>query len=530
MASHSSDATASEVQRIKALLSRGLLTEADRRCGRLLAGSRHDPDILCLASEVALGLGKLEQSVQFLRTARAESREDVESLIDLGLRFIRLGYRSDALSIVSDVTRYEISRSELLDAIGSLLTHCGKPELAVSFFERAVKGAPADPGFRYNLAMSQRMVGSLVEAESNLDVAIGLRPDDAEAFLARSGLRIQTCEQNHVAELEAAVDRLRGKRASVPLRFALAKELEDLREDRRSFAVLKQACNAVRSSLRYDVTEDVAVLDALRRTHVRSKLLEGVVGARGAECVFIIGLPRSGTTLVERILGRHSEVYGAGELDLFPSVAIRAVRRLTGAPVPKREFVDRSLDVDPTELGHDYLTAARSRVGQASKFTDKLPSNYLYAGLILRALPGARVIALRRDPMDVCYAMYKTLFGAAYPFSYSLEDIARYYVAWDELMKHWADTLGDVMLTVDYEALISGQRRVTEQMLRHCGLEWEEGCLTPHEHVGAVMTASAAQVRRPVYASSVHQSRRFSNELEPIANHFRAHGISWATG
>jgi tetratricopeptide (TPR) repeat protein len=528
--SHPSDATASEVQRIQALLSRGLLPEADRRCGRLLAVSRDNPDILCLASEVALGLGKLEQGVQFLRTARAECREDVGTLINLGLRFIRLGYRSEALSIVSEVTRHEISRPELLDAIGSLLTHCDKPELALSFFERAVSGAPADPGFRYNLAMSQRMVGSLVEAESNLDVTISLRPDDGEAFLARSGLRIQTCEQNHVAELEAAVRRLHGKRASIPLQFALAKELEDLREDRRSFAALKHACDAVRSSLRYDVAEDVAVLEALRRMHVKSKLLEGVVGARGTECIFIIGLPRSGTTLVERILGRHSEVYGAGELDLFPAVAIRAVRRLTGTAVPKLEFVARSLEVDPAELGDDYLNAARSRVGQASKFTDKLPSNYLYAGLILRALPGARVLALRRDPMDVCYAMYKTLFGAAYPFTYSLEDIARYYVAWDELLKHWANTLGDVMLTVEYEALISDQRRVTEQMLRHCGLDWEDSCLTPHEHAGPVMTASAAQVRRPVYTSSVHHSRRFSDELEPIANYLRAHGISWAAG
>ena len=514
------------VQQVRTLLRHGSLTQARLTCDGLLAENPTDLSILWVASEVALRSGRFDQTIRYLQRARdACGRDHVGMLIQVGLRFTRLGCKGEALSVAEAACQYGTRRPALLDALGTLLTHCDEPGRALEFFQRAVTGSPDNPGYRYNLAMAERMVGSVDAAESNLDKVIEVRPDDGDAYLTRSSLRVQTADRNHIAQLEGALQRESSRLQSVPVRFALAKELEDLGDDRRSFAHLKEGCDIVRASLRYDVADDIAVLDALRRFHVQEKLVNVADGLASEECIFIIGLPRSGTTLVERIIGSHSEVYAAGELDTFPTTVIRAVALSVGRQVGKLDFVERALELNPAELGRDYLAATRPRTGRTRKFTDKLPYNFLYAGLIHRALPRARFVALRRHPMDVCYAMYKTLFAQSYPFTYSLSDIARYYVAWQELMNHWADMLGSALLTVDYQMLVEDQKAMTQRILRHCDLQWEEQCLMPHVSTKAVMTASSVQVRQPVYANSIGKWRRFAEELQPIASYLQRNGI-----
>ncbi len=380
--------------------------------------------------------------------------------------------------------------------------------------------------FRYNLAMAERMTGDLEAAEANLDIVIAARPDDAEAYSARSDLRKQTRERNHVAQLEAVHRRLKGRRAAFAVEFALAKELEDLGEYSSSFSHLHAACQSYRALLRYDVAEDVAVLEKLRTTHTATTMRNLGPGFDTQECIFIIGLPRSGTTLVERILASHSEVYAGGELQAFPKVVVNAVAQREGRSVKKLDFVESALQVDFKDLGCAYLDATRPQTGYTARFTDKLPLNYLYAGLIHVALPGSRFIVLKRHPMDSCFAMYKTLFADAYPFTYDLRDLSRYYVAWDRLMRHWESVIGDTWLSVSYEGLVADQEGVSRKIVSHCGLAWEERCLDFHNHSAAVATASAAQVRRPLYSESVGKWQRYADQLEPLARDLEANGIS----
>jgi tetratricopeptide (TPR) repeat protein len=452
---------------------------------------------------------------------------EVERLLQHGRELLRQGRQRDLFQVVLQLETLGPSSAPHLDALGTLLTRLEEPARALPYFQRAVSSAPDQIGYRYNLAMAQRMVGELQEAESNLDIVIRARPLDGEAHLARSGLRRQTAQRNHIAELSAAVRMLAGKRAWLPAAFALSKELEDLGEYRSSFAQLHAACQTYRAALRYEVVDDVAVLNKLRSTHTRDAL-DGVKSeSDNDECVFIVGLPRSGTTLVDRILGSHSSVYSAGELAAFPSTAIAAVAQLAQRRVKKLEFADLALTLDFGRLGAAYLEATRPRTGHTPKFTDKRPLNCLYAGLIHAALPRARFISLRRDPMDSCYAMYKTLFAAEYPFTYDLKDLAQYYLAWDRLMRHWEATLGESWLQIRYEELVRDPESVSRRMFAHCGLSWEPQCLDFYNRPAGVTTASAVQVRRAINSDSVGKWRHFAEELAPLARDFAQGGLEF---
>jgi tetratricopeptide (TPR) repeat protein len=464
--------------------------------------------------------------VDYLRQALTRAPHDATLLIEYAQCLVRLGHRQDALAIALRAQRAAPASPGLDDALGTLLTHLEEPLRALPHFQRAVEGAPKNIDFKYNLAMAQRMVGDLEAAEVNLDAVIAARPRDGQAYHARSDVRTQTPERNHVGQLENALLELAGQRASLPVAFALAKELEDLGEYARSFRHLHKACQSYRATLRYQVADDVAVLDKLRLAHSAAIIRNLRTEFDNQECVFVLGLPRSGTTLVERILGAHSQMYAAGELDAFPKVAIAAVAQRVLPPVKKLDFVEHALQIDFGQLGTEYLAATRPRTGHTARFTDKLPLNYLYAGLIHAALPKARFIALHRHPMDSCYAMYKTLFAAAYPFTYDLDDLCRYYVAWERLMRHWQSVIGDAWLPVSYEELVLDQEGVSRKIISHCGLPWEARCLEFHRERGAVTTASAVQVRRPAYSASIGRWRQYSQHLEAMAIYFEANGLS----
>jgi Sulfotransferase family len=242
--------------------------------------------------------------------------------------------------------------------------------------------------------------------------------------------------------------------------------------------------------------------------------------------IFIVGLPRSGTTLVDRILGSHSAVFSAGELNHFALCIVDAVRLKSGAArLPRRELVARSADLDFAAVGRDYLERAHGAAAPGVRFTDKMPLNYLYCGLIRRALPRAKIVHLTRQPLAACYAMYKTLFRDGYPFSYDLGEIGRYYIAYRRLMDHWQAVMPEGIHTVSYEALVADQVGETRKLLDFCDLDWQDSCMDFHRNSSPATTASAVQVRRPLYDTSVSQWRNYAAQLAQLDSQLRAAGI-----
>jgi tetratricopeptide (TPR) repeat protein len=455
---------------------------------------------------------------------------------------LALGRRGDACLAAAATLERATADAALLDALGSFFSFLGDQHRALEAFERAVAMAPDSPHFLFNRATVYRFLGRLAEAEADYDRVVALRPDDFEAYKNRADLRTQTRERNHVAELERLVARgFATWNGEVQIRHALAKEYEDLGRYAESFEQLEQGARTRREHLRYDVATDVATVDWIIEAFPRLPSVPPVPpvprapeappaarihGSRSPGVpIFIVGLPRSGTTLVDRILSSHSEVRSAGELSDFALALVARVRGENGqAPLPRRDLVARSAHIDFGALGREYLARARAVAGQGT-FTDKMPLNYLYCGIIRQALPDARIVHLRRHPLAAGYAMFKTLFKDGYPFSYDLGDIARYYVAYRRLMRHWDEVMPGVILHVDYEKLVADQVGETRRLLEFCGLEWQEACLDFQHNASATTTASAAQIRRPMYDSSVAQWRHYETQLKPLRDLLTAAGI-----
>jgi tetratricopeptide (TPR) repeat protein len=486
-------------------------------------------------TSAAEALGRIERAL-------AIEPDNARLMIQRGQCLLALARLPQACEAAAAAQRSASGDAVLLDAIGSLYSRANDQHRALAAYDQAVALAPGNPLFVFNRATVRRFLGQLAEAEADYDRVIALNPSDYEAYRNRSNLRPQTAHMNHIAELEALAARSKPDwRGEVQLHYALAKEYEDLADYQKSFQHLQHGARVRRQHLRYDVANDLATVDwiieafpgapdaslaAASSTDARS------TGACSDAPIFIVGLPRSGSTLVDRILGCHSQLHCAGELKHFALAIVDAVRAQSGnAQLSRRELVAGSANLDFAALGRDYLARARAAGAAGAdgapggRFTDKMPLNYLYCGLIARALPNARIVHVSRSPMAACYAIHKTLFEDGYPFSYELAELGQYYLGYRRLMAHWHATLPQAILALRYEDLVADQLGQTRRLLAFCGLEWQQACVQFHDNPAPTTTASAAQVRRPLYDSSVAQWRHYEQQLAPLSSQLSAAGI-----
>jgi tetratricopeptide (TPR) repeat protein len=402
---------------------------------------------------------------------------------------------------------------EVLQAgIAEAWSRYGRHTLAQAHFKRAAAKDPS-PRHLFNLAASLQASGDFETAEALLERVIAFKPTDYEAYGMRAGLRRQTVASNHVEELEALLASTSlTTQGDIHLCFALAKELEDLGEYSRAFQYLQRGARQRRARLGYRVEKDMDALARIQAIYTREFFARAKQGAAEAGPIFVTGLPRSGTTLVDRILSSHSQVESLGEIDDLA----QAITRLADPSAPG-SLIDRAAGLDFGRLGVEYVRAARGYGVKRERFIDKSPLNFLYLGLIHVAMPGASVLHLARHPMDACFGMYKTLFRMGYPFSYDLEDLARYYAAYQRLMNYWRTVLPEqAFLPLQYETLVENQEAKTRELLEFCGLPFEAGCLEFHRNASPVATASSVQVRRPMNRDAVQRWRKYENELEPL--------------
>ncbi len=499
--------------------------DTERLCGELLRSTPRDAHALFLLGVAAAERRQIPKALQALQQAVLLEPERADYLAQFARYLSAAKADKQAMQIARAAMQLDSSDPLVLDTLGCVFSRAGDHETALVNFRQATAIKPDHADFQFNLAASLKFTGELDAAEQAYEAAIAADPSNARAHWALANLRRQSDEVNHVARLQALLEDDGNVDDRLYLHYALAKEQEDLGDYASAFENWARANSSKRATLDYDVAQDEALFDAL--------IAKGEAGSTdragepSAEPIFVLGMPRTGTTLTERILSSHSQVYSAGELENFGLILKRATGSRS-ARILDEETIEKAAALDWSAIGKQYLDSTRPATGHTAHFIDKTPLNFLLIGFIHRALPNARIVCLRRHPLDTVLSNFRQLFAlhfSYYNYAYDLEDCARYYLLFDRLMRHWDEQLPGKVLRVDYEQLVAYQEAQSRRIVAHCGLDWEPECLAFEKNAAPVATASAVQVREGLYTRAVARWKRYEQQLEPARRILENAGI-----
>lgn len=522
-------------ERLQAILQKGFLAlnrnelkQAGEYCRQALAIK---PDLVqahFLVGLIAIEAKDRKTAFSAFGSVTKLQPKHVAAWAQLAKLFMSEGQVNRADAALEQATKEPSNDPMVHDLVGAVYTLMGEHDQALTWHKEAVKQNPGHVPFMVNLANSLIYHGETDSAETQLQQVLAAQPANPQAHWMLSTTRKAT-DDSHIKALQTLLasrqkDQATNFRGDAFLYYALGKELEDLQEWDQAFAAFESGAKARRKTVEYDEENEVLAFECLDSTYTEHWLKQQEVGNEGEQAIFIIGQPRTGTTLVERVITSHSQAKSAGELQQFGL----ALRRLSEYRDPRRlspELFEQAASLKPQEVGAMYMTTTQKMRGTAARFVDKLPTNYLYVPLILAALPKAKVIHLTRNPMDACFASYKQLFADAYLHSYDQQEMARHHARYRRLMSTWHQRFPGRIYDVSYEAFASDLEPNARALISHLDLEWEDQCLNFHQQTGAVSTASAVQVREPAHTRSIGRWKRYESGLQALQNTLRKEGI-----
>ena len=404
--------------------------------------------------------------------------------------------------------------------LGNVLGGLERYEEAISCYRRALAIHPANAETHYCLGNALVTLGQIDQGRQAFETAIALAPGRPEFYRSLGECKRFTADDPHLAAMETLAQNLDAlaEDQRIVLHFGLSKAYNDLNEHQKAFEHLHEANGRRRQQVDYDEAATLGlhrrVIEVFGPELIRSNATPGDPSTKP---IFILGMPRSGTTLIEQILASHPDVHGAGEiLALHHAVHGRA----DADDLSSKAFPEIFASLPPGQLrriGERYLSEVTTLAPEAKRIVDKALGNFVFAGLIHMALPNARIIHSRRDPIDTCVSCYSKLFASELLYTCDLAELGRYYRSYDILMQHWRMVLPqDAMLEVHYEELVSDFDFQARRIVRYCDLDWDDRCLAFHETQRPVRTASVTQVRQPIYQTSVGRWRPYEAMLQPL--------------
>lgn len=460
------------------------------------------------------------------------SRICVETQASKSVGFVSLrllAFAEDA-EIIRLVRSMDWSDGEVLQQAAVLAQHLwlvGQHELALEFLTHV--GARVRPNalLCYTRANVLRSLGRLDEATEHFEYALRLNPDDA--YVHRSLAYHQTSKPVgvRVPRIEAARQRhADGTPERAQLSYALFKELDAAGDTASAWNALQEGAALVRQKQPHDRVDEARGFDRLLRSHAQAMLSVVAVESEAPIPIFIVGMPRTGTTLLDRVLGNHPDVVSLGERNDFDAAFSEVSDHFYKGGLKESRW-DALQEVDLAQVGARYIERLMPMVGGRRFFIDKNPQNFFNVGLVLRALPQARVICVRRDPMDACFSNLKEVFeGGAYSYSYAFEDVAAHHAGFEALMKHWKASAPDAVHVLDYESLVRNGDEVLRGLLAFCGLAPHADMLDITANVSPVSTASSSQVRSPIHDRGIGAWKRYASQLEPLRRMLEAQGMT----
>ena len=536
MANTTDPALAGEIQELLrrgfAELSQGNTESAGKCCQQVLALQADLVPGHFLVGLVALEAQQRKTAFSAFQSVVTLDRDHAAAWAHLARLYMSEGQVNLADAALRETLRIKPDEPMVLDLIGTTLSLMGEHVTAGAFFARAVAGRPGHAPFMLNLANNLVYRGDTVGADAIFSAIVSQNADSPQAHwgLASSTRAI---DSSHIEQMETLQQRHReDPRARAFYLYAIGKEREDLQQWEQAFEAFSAGAAARRATVEFDEEAEIAMFDFLETHYTRDWFERAAGGNPDPSPIFVLGQPRTGTTLVERIITSHSQVKSAGELQQFGL----ALRRLSNYRNPRRfsaELFAAAQELDPGRIAGLYLqTTSKMRAG-SPRYVDKLPQNFLMIPLILKALPNARIVHLVRDPMDACFASFKQLFADAYLHSYEQREMARHHARYLRLMQVWRERFPGRFYDISYEATVARLEPNARALLDYLELPWEPACLSFHEQGGAVSTASAVQVREPAHTRSIGRWRRYESQLQPMLRALEAAGVEvqpWSQG
>lgn len=458
-----------------------------------------------------------------IRTTALEGTT-MRSTLSEGVELLKVGRLREAADCFSQLLSSDPKDARPWHFLGLVAGREHDYKRAAALMETSLKLDGSSPDCHHNLGSTCRVLGRFEEAEQHYATALRLKPDYAEAYFNLSQARKFSADDPEPAAVVRQLERTGlSSEEFCFLHFAAGKMQDDLGNYDLAFGHYRQGNDA--RQIDFDSEAHSAHVQRLMEIFDH-ELVGSTAGRPRVELpVFVVGMPRSGTTLVEQILASHPEVFGGGELPDIRSIC-GTLPEHTADRFPYPECVPQLSDSIATGFGRSYLTRLRTLDADAARIVNKTPGNYEHLGMIAMMLPGARVIHCRRDPLDTCLSCYFQRFRTGQEFSYSLEDLGSYYRRYERLMEHWRDVLPEPVFEVDYEALVDQPEETARDLIDYLGLPWDAQCMKFYESERPVTTASNWQVRQPLYRSAVRRWEKYASHLGPLRAALEAHAAA----
>ncbi len=488
-----------------------------------LKKNEKNPLSFFLLGVLATDTGNHEKALEFFSKAAEHGPNNVHYQTYFAKALTTFAHHEQAKIHADKAAVIGTNDALLADMIGVVYSKVGHHELAIPFFEKATRLNPRWAKFHFNLGASAEFIGNFGKAKKAYTNTLSIDPNFYLAWFSLVSLSKQTYDNHHLEKLTALFDASVGNvEAQLLLGHAIAKTLEDLERFEESFDWLEKGKEGKRTQVNYSQQAWSEVFETAKQTIPSPTINDGNeehLNSSITTPLFIVGLPRTGTTLVDRILSSHKQVRSAGELNLFGQLVKAAIKKPINANVEIGDFLDAD-KVDWSLVGKNYREKTHHLAQGARYLVDKMPLNIFYVGCIQRALPEAKIIILRRGAMDSCLSNFRQLFSFHnhnYDYSLSIEDTASFFRNFTDMVSHWREhSLPNRLMEITYENIVFDQEKQTQDLLSFCDLPWDESCMRFHENEAPVSTASSVQVRQPLYSGSIGRWKKYGTKLDKL--------------